>query len=201
MPIVHRSPSRQWLVFGFVLTGSVSSASTLSIFRNANKLCESLFPPVCLLGESFPLIPALNGSFTRILEGGRRPLSHMPVCTSYSTFHFIQQARWLCERMMACAAWFSLIQAIQRRACVTVFPCIDRCNADQMCDCFPCIYRCNTDQMCRCFPVLWFGFIQTRCMTVFPFDRCNTGQMCDCFPCTDRCNTAQMCDFPVHLSL
>ena len=56
-------------VLGFVPAGSISSCSTLHIFREASRLWGLLCPPVCLLGH-FPALRHVQGSTpTGVFEG------------------------------------------------------------------------------------------------------------------------------------
>ena len=74
-------------VLGFVPAGSVSSSSTLQIFREASYLWELLCLPVDLLGH-FPSLRHFQGSTpARVNQGGRRPSTHS--CLGFRfPFHF-----------------------------------------------------------------------------------------------------------------
>ena len=63
-------------VLGFVPAGSVSSSSTLQIFREASHLWGLLFPPVCLLGHFPSLRHVQDSAPTGVFEGRYRPLTH-----------------------------------------------------------------------------------------------------------------------------
>ena len=66
-------------VLGFVLAGSVSSSSTLQVFREASYLWGLLCPPVNLLGR-FPSLRHVHGSSpTEVVEVECRPLIHSSV--------------------------------------------------------------------------------------------------------------------------
>ena len=66
-------------VLGFVLAGSVSSSSTLQVFREASYLLGLLCPPVNLLGR-FPSLRHVHGSSpTEVVEVECRPLIHSSV--------------------------------------------------------------------------------------------------------------------------
>ena len=70
-------PGDRWCgVLGFVPAGSVSSSSTLQIFREASRLWGLLCPLVYLFGH-FPSLRHVQGSTpTDVFEGGCRPLTH-----------------------------------------------------------------------------------------------------------------------------
>ena len=77
LPLSHLSPpGDQWCdVLGFVLTGSVSSSSTLQVFREAiSHLWGWLDPPVYLLSHSPSLHHVWGGTPTGVFKGGRWPI-------------------------------------------------------------------------------------------------------------------------------
>ena len=78
----HSPPGdRRCDVHGFVPTGSVSSSSTLPIFRDANNMWWLLCPPVRLL-DHFPSLLHVQGSTsTGVSEGGRRTLTYVSLAS------------------------------------------------------------------------------------------------------------------------
>ena len=67
--------SMMWCLW-FVSAGSVSSSSTLQVFRGASHLWELLCPPVYLLSHFLSLRHVQGSTSTGIFKGGCRPLTH-----------------------------------------------------------------------------------------------------------------------------
>ena len=79
-------PGDQWYdVLGFLPAGSVSSFSTLQIFREASNLWGLLCPPVVLLGRFPSLLHIQDSTPPGVFEGGCRPSTHSSLGFS---FHF-----------------------------------------------------------------------------------------------------------------
>ena len=105
-------------VLGFVPAGSVSSSSTLQIFREVSHLWGLLCQLVYLLGR-FPSPRHVQGStLTGVFEGECWQLTHPSLGFP---FYFSLFCSKLIEsvKMMTYVAWLSPLEAIQRMAWAT----------------------------------------------------------------------------------